>query len=347
MNKILVTGGTGFIGAALVNRLVKEGYHVRSFDNNSRGHSDRLKGSPKLETVQGDIRDLKSVIAAAEGCDSVIHLAYVNGTQYFYSKPDLVLDVAVKGMVNILEASKLASIKNFILASSSEVYQSAEIIPTPESVALVVPDVKNPRYSYGGGKILCELMALHQAANFIPRVFIFRPHNVYGPQMGFEHVIPQFVEKGFRLLKGKSGQLSAGDALASDNMPRRGFASDSGEELVPFPIQGSGLQTRSFIYIDDFVDGILLLCAKGQHSEIYHIGTREEVSMRSLAERVAAELSLPIQIISEPEAKGGTMRRLPDISKMESLGFKPQISLESGLKTTVAWYANYWRSHDK
>ena len=138
---------------------------------------------------------LSAVKDAIRGADCVCHLAYINGTEFFYSKPDLVLEVAVKGMVNVLDACVEHGVREFILASSSEVYQTPPLIPTPETVPLSVPDVLNPRYSYGGGKIISELLLINYGRKFFDRAMIFRPHNVYGPDMGTEHVIPQFITR--------------------------------------------------------------------------------------------------------------------------------------------------------
>ncbi len=125
--------------------------------------------------------------------DEVHHLAFVNGTEFFYSAPELVLDVGVKGMINVIDACRAEGVGKLILASSSEVYQTPPHVPTDETAPLVVPDPTNPRYSYGGGKIISELMAINYGRKFFERVLIFRPHNVYGPDMGWEHVVPQFA----------------------------------------------------------------------------------------------------------------------------------------------------------
>ena len=130
---------------------------------------------------------------AVRGVDEVHHLAFVNGTEFFYSAPELVLDVGVKGMINVIDACRATASRNLVLASSSEVYQTPPQVPTDESAPLLVPDPPNPRYSYGGGKIISELMAINYGRKLFDRVLIFRPHNVYGPDMGFEHVIPQFA----------------------------------------------------------------------------------------------------------------------------------------------------------
>src|SRR5205823_3221688 len=121
--------------------------------------------------------------------------AYVNGTEFFYSKPHLVLEVAVKGMMNVVDACLQIGVRDLVLASSSEVYQTAPVVPTDESAPLSVPDPLNPRYSYGGGKIIAELLAINYGRTHFDRVSIFRPHNCYGPDMGREHVIPQLASR--------------------------------------------------------------------------------------------------------------------------------------------------------
>ena len=145
--------------------------------------------------MSGDIRDAVSVKDAISGVDVVCHLAYINGTAFFYSKPELVLDVAIRDMLNMIDGCRAHGVRELIYASSSEVYQTPLIVPTDEKVALSVPDPLNPRYSYGGGKILGDLMAINYGRTGFDRVVIFRPHNVYGPQMGYEHVLQQFITR--------------------------------------------------------------------------------------------------------------------------------------------------------
>ena len=112
MSSILVTGGSGFIGSALVKALVKDGHAVRVLDDNSRGAPRRLKVVEKdIEFVAGDIRDPQAVLNATRGMDEVHHLAFVNGTEFFYSAPELVLEVGVKGMINVVDACKAANVR--------------------------------------------------------------------------------------------------------------------------------------------------------------------------------------------------------------------------------------------
>ena len=315
MSRILVTGGSGFIGSGLVKALVKRGHRVRVLDDNSRGKASRLADvADDIEFIAGDIRDSGAVARATQSIDEVHHLAYVNGTQFFYNQPDLVLDVGVRGMVNVIDACRKHDIGTLVPASSSEVYQTPPQIPTDESAPLTIPDPLNPRYSYGGGKLISELMAINFGRKYFDRVLIFRPHNVYGPDMGWEHVIPQL-------------------ALRLDAAARSHPAG-----TLKFQIQGTGKETRSFCFIDDLVAGVMLMLEKGEHLGIYHVGTAEEISIADLARRIAGVRGRDIELISGKSMPGGAARRCPDISKLARLGYKPRVLLGEGLKPTLDWY---------
>lgn len=315
MRSILVTGGTGFVGATLVRRLVEDGHRVRVLDNLWRGSMARLADvAEDIEFIESDIRDADAVVRAATGVEVVFHLAFINGTEFFYSDPDLVLDVGVRGMVNVMDACRKGGVGELILASSSEVYQTPVRVPTDETAPLVVPDIMNPRYSYGGGKIISELMAINYGRKDFDRVLIFRPHNAYGPDMGWEHVLPQFMLRMKKL-------CAAGP-----------------DDPVGFPIQGSGEETRAFVYVDDLVDGVMLMWEKGAHQNVYHIGTQEEVSIADVARQVGAYYGRSVKIIPGPPVEGGTARRCPDISKMAALGYAPKVALADGLPILARWY---------
>ena len=148
----------------------------------------------------------------------------------------------------------------------------------------------------------------------LERVLIFRPHNVYGPDMGLEHVIPQFCRR-----------LHAAVRAQPDGR-------------VPFEIQGDGTQTRSFCYVDDLVDGVMVMRERGEHLGIYHIGTTEEITISELAQRVAGHVGREIRLIHGPAPAGGTQRRCPDIAKLGKLGYAPRVPLAKGLPPTVDWY---------
>jgi nucleoside-diphosphate-sugar epimerase len=162
-------------------------------------------------------------------------------------------------------------------------------------------------------------MAINFGRKYFERVLIFRPHNVYGPDMGWEHVIPQL-------------------ALRLDAAAKKQPAG-----TIRFEIQGSGQETRSFCFIDDLVAGVLVMREKGEHLGIYHVGTMEEVTIADLARRVAGAAGREIELVPGEAAAGGTPRRCPDISKLARLGYKPRVPLDEGLKPTLDWY---WRNAD-
>lgn len=310
--RVVVTGGSGFIGAHLVKRLVHDGWDVVVVDNLLRGDARRLtEVADHLALFDCDVRDEESLTRAFAGAEVVMHLAAVNGTENFYKHPELVLDVGLRGALAVVNAGRAAGVPDLIVASSAEVYQTPSIVPTPETVALTLPDSLNPRFSYGGSKIASELIAFNYAQDHYRKVQVFRPHNVYGPDMGWKHVIPQFIER----------------ALA-------GVAS-----TVPFEIQGTGEETRAFCFVDDIVDGILLMYRNGGHRQVYHIGNDEEVTILALAHRVAELLKKTFDIGFTEASVGGTPRRCPDITKMRRLGYQPKILLDEGLQRTIAWYS--------
>jgi len=303
MKKILVTGGTGFIGAAISNYFSKKGYRVTILDNNSRGKLKRIKKNKKIKFIYGDITKYDDVFKALKGQDCIFHLAAINGTKFFYEKPDKVLDVSCKGVINVIDGAKKLKIKNIFLASSSEVYHLPNKIPTDESEPIKIPNILNPRFSYAGGKILTELMGINNA-KFFNKMIIFRPHNVYGNDMGNEHVIPEMIRKV------KNAKKS-------------------------IKMKGSGLQTRSFIYIDGFVEAFYLIFKKGKHLNIYNIGTQEKIRIIDLAKVIIKIFKKKIIIKKEQIAKGGTQHRTPNISKIKKLGFKNEFNIIQGLKKII------------
>lgn len=304
---ILITGGSGFIGSAIAKYLVQEKHKVIVYDNNSRGKISRLSEvKNKIKFIKGDIRNKKKLLSIRGKIDTVIHLAYVNGTKFFYKKSYEILDIAVNGLVNILEFCKVKKVKNFYLASSSEVYQNPNKIPTDEAEMLKIPNIYNPRYSYGGGKIISELYGIHFAKKYLKKFIIFRPHNVYGKDMGNEHVIPEFINR-FKKLKNNNN----------------------------FLIYGTGNEIRSFIHIDDFISGFDKIFRKGKNREIYNIGTAQKIKIRDLAKLMSNILGKKISLKKTKILKGSPSVRCPNINKIKKLGFKQNISLKDGLKKII------------
>ena len=312
LRKILVTGGAGFIGAALTRHLVGAGHHVRVLDDMSRGTLRRLAGVRAL-VVQGDVRDEASVLEAADGCDAIVHLAAVQGTANFYAMPRAVLDVALRGTLNVVAACEKHHIADLLLVSSSEAYQVPPVLPAPEDVPLTVPDVLNPRYSYGGGKIASELLAAAAAREGITgRLLIARPHNVYGPDMGGGHIIDDFACRMRDL-----------DAARPPG-------------VIRFPVQGTGTETRSYCHVADCVRQLALLLERGDG--IYNIGSDEERTTADVAEAIAACFGRRIEVVPGDLPAGSVTRRVPDLAKIRALGYEQQVSFADGIAQTVAWY---------
>lgn len=310
--KCAVTGGAGFIGAYLVKELVARGWDVVVIDNLVRGADSRfasVAGQVRLETC--DIRDEDAVTKAVDGREVIFHLAAINGTENFYKQPELVLDVGLRGALSVVNACRRADVPDLVVASSAEVYQTPAVVPTPENIALMLPDSINPRYSYGGSKIVSELIAFNYGLDHFRQMQVFRPHNVYGPDMGWKHVAPQFILRALEL-----AEKGAND----------------------FHIQGNGTETRAFAYVDDVVDGIITMYENGGHREVYHIGNDQEVSVRDLAAEVGRAVGHDLTIVPGPIQEGGTPRRCPDISKMRAIGYDPKIDLTTGIARTAQWY---------
>jgi UDP-glucose 4-epimerase len=314
MTTVAVTGSGGFIGAYLVRYLVQQGYHVRCVDNFLRGRPERLKDVVGIETFNADVRSKEAMLEIFRGCEVVFHLAAVNGTENFYNHPDLVLDVGVRGAIAVCEASIAAGVPDLVVASSAEVYQTPSVVPTDENVPLVMPNSLNPRYSYGGSKLISELITFNYCRNKLRKIQVFRPHNVYGPDMGWKHVIPQLV-----------GKLQH---AAVDAKPK-------------ITLQGDGSETRAFCHVDDIVRGIVTMWREGETMNVYHIGTMEEVSIRDLTHMICDAYGVEAEIVSGPAMEGGTPRRCPDIGKMMKLGYQPQVGLKQGLQWAVDWYKGH------
>jgi nucleoside-diphosphate-sugar epimerase len=157
-------------------------------------------------------------------------------------------------------------------------------------------------------------MTINYGRFHFDRACIFRPHNCYGPDMGEEHVIPQLTRQ-------------LGERMR-----------DTSEGPLVLPIQGTGNETRAFVFIDDLVEGVLQIIEHGAHLEIYHVGTDEEVSINQLIGLMGRCVGREVRIQSGPLRAGGTPRRCPDIRKLKTLGYAPRVSLETGLKKTVSWY---------
>ena len=315
---ILVTGGTGFLGRAIVNRLATN-HNVIIFDNDSRGSITKINNNKNINYICGDIRVFNDLLKLKKyKISEIYHLAYINGTETFYKKPMEILDVAILGILNVLKLAEVFKIKKILLASSSEVYQTPTSIPTDVDERLIVPDIQNPRYSYGLGKIFAEFYSYHFSKKKNLSIKIFIPHNMFGPDMGNEHVIPQLLKRIFQ-------------------------KKNNNKKLIKLKIQGSGNETRSFCFIDDAVNQILAINKYGKRNQIYNVGQNREMTIKKLIEFIGKIINKKIILRPSKVTLGSTKRRCPKMTKTFRL-IKNKNNFDIGLKKTVEWYAKEYTS---
>lgn len=323
--KILITGGAGFIGYHLAKRLAARGHSITLADNFFRGRRDAdfeaLIKKPNIKFVEGDLTKPEAWDTLGSGYDEVYHLVGINGTKLFYSIPHEVLRIGVSTTMNALEWFRTKNKKpnaKILYTSSNEAYASALEafgklpLPTPEIVPLVISDTYNPRWSYGGQKLIGELFFIHYAKAYNFRMAIVRPHNFYGPRAGYDHVIPEIIER-----------VSA--------------------KTEPFTIFGAD-DTRSFCYIDDAVEAIhKVMESKKTDGGTYHIGTKEETQIKHLVEQIFALMGWkPKKIVTKNSLKGSVKRRLAAVAKIKKdTGWQAKTPLKKGLQKTIEWYLKY------
>lgn len=306
--KILITGGAGFIGSYLSNKLSNYN-EIHVVDNSIRGDYSRLNDGIKIFNI--DLTKMNQLKKLDNNYDFIFHLAAINGTDNFYNNHHKVFEVGVKSILNIYDHFKNQKSK-IITASSAEVYQTPDIIPTDEKIQCIIPDITNHRYSYGGSKIFSELLVFNYGIDYFKSSIIFRPHNIYGPNMGYKHVIPQLIEKIKRAVSEKNRSI----------------------QLI-----GDGSETRAFCYIDDLINGLEILIKDGVDKNVYHIGNDYEISIYDLLKKIIKIMGVNIDIVKgENTHEGGTNKRCPDISKIKKLGYNPKIDLDQGLNLTIKWY---------
>ena len=320
MTKVLITGGAGFIGYHLSKFLCNKGCQVTICDNLFRGKMDddfkRLIEQKNVTYINCDLTDFNEFDKMDKDYDNVYHLAAINGTKFFYEIPHKVLRVNVLSVINVLDWFITTKCKKILFPSSSETYAGTMTIskipiPTPEEVALTIEDVNNERRSYAGSKIAGELFFINYAKKYKFEMSIVRYHNIYGPRMGHEHVIPQFIH---RILN----------------------------EEKPFKIFG-GKETRAFCYVDDAIKATeLVMQSNKTNMEIINIGNdKEEIKIIDLAKKLFMISGYKSKIVAEEAPKGTVIRRCPNIKKLKKLtNFSPQFNLDNGLKKTYEWYKN-------
>ncbi len=315
--RILITGGAGVIGYHLCKKLAEEGNKVVIIDDFSRGVIDSflkdLEKNNDVELRTENLLDRSAISEIEDDYDLIFHLAAIIGVQNVLNHSYDVLSNNVLLTMNAIDiARKQSHLKRLLFASTSEVYAGTLSyyglqFPTKEETPLTVSDLLHPRTSYMLSKIYGEAL-LRQSD--IPYT-IFRPHNFYGPRMGMSHVIPELLRKAYN--NERKGKL---EVYSADHK-------------------------RTFCYIDDAVEMITRLAVlDGANREVFNIGNEvPEVTMREVARIVNELTGNKLELIELPPSPGSPERRCPSMAKTTKyLGYKPQVSLEEGIRKTFDWY---------
>jgi UDP-glucuronate decarboxylase len=322
--RILITGGAGFIGYHLVRRLAEdEENEITLADDFSRGRLDdelrAVAAQPQVRLVTADLTDPESLRRLDGGYDDVYHLAAVIGVKNVLERPQEVVRVNALATVHLLDWFVAGGGKKLLFSSTSEAYAWTQQfhplrVPTPEDVPLSLTDLSDPRSSYAASKIFGELAVTQYCGASGNPFAIVRYHNVYGPRMGNEHVIPELFQR----------------ALAGQ------------DPLVVY----SADHRRAFCYVSDAVEATTAAMRLAEVSgHTINIGNdREEVEIGELARLVLERGGLEREIAPKTAANDPIQRRCPDLSRARDLlGYEPRVSLEEGLDLTLAWYAERCR----
>ncbi len=315
--RALVTGGAGFIGSNLVDKLLLRGDEVCVLDHLSTGRIDNIRhhlGNPHFRFINDTILNAHVIDRLVEECDVVFHLAAAVGVRYIVDDPLRAINTNVAGTEAVLRAA-FRTWRKVIITSSSEVYGKSSKTPLSEGDDRVLGSTAVTRWSYSSSKAIDEHFAYAYAAQGLP-VVILRFFNAYGPRIhenGYGTVVARFIKQ----------------ALSGD----------------PLTVHGDGRQTRCFCHVEDTVRGIMLAAqTKEAEGQVFNIGNDAELSILDLALLVKRLTGSPSEISFVPyhDYYGlrfeDTLRRVPDLSKADLiLGFRPEVQLEDGLQRTIAW----------
>jgi nucleoside-diphosphate-sugar epimerase len=311
--RILLTGGAGFIGSHLVERLAPDNDIVvlDTFRRNALGPAG-LDQHPRVKVIKGDVLDAGLVKDAMAGCDAAIHLASIAGVDTVLGNPVLTMRVSLIGTMNVLEAALAAgSVKRVIDFSTSEVFGRYAYNVT-EWDATTLGAVGEARWTYAVAKLATEHLAMNYWKQYqLPTVSI-RPFNIYGPRQVGEGAVHHFIVRAL------SGQ--------------------------PLTVHNDGSQIRAWCYVDDIVDGIMLALVRDEAvGHAFNIGNpRSTLTIHALAKEIVRLASSASHIEHVPWNHADVELRIPNIDKAkELLHFAPKIDLEEGLLRTIYWYRRH------
>ncbi|MGD0644417.1 MAG: SDR family NAD(P)-dependent oxidoreductase [Candidatus Bathyarchaeia archaeon] len=299
--RVLVTGGAGFIGSHLVDRLVNVGYEVRVVDDLSAGRLDNIAvplSGGGVDFVRGDVRDVSLVSKCVEGVDVVVHLAALTSVPFSVLHPDLVFDVNLVGTLNLLRACADVGVGRFVFVSSCAVCGDPEFLPVREEHRT------DPISPYAESKLLGERYCLGFGERRLLGSVVLRFFNVYGPRQGmndYSGVITRFINRV-----------------------------KQGEPLV---VYGDGSQTRDFVSVYDVVDAVLASMRSSEaEGQVFNVGSGKPTSINELAKTILALAGVDLMIRYEKPRAGDIKDSYADISKAKKLlGYAPHVCLRDGL----------------
>jgi nucleoside-diphosphate-sugar epimerase len=324
MKSVLILGGGGFIGINIARRLMDDGgYELTLADLDFKDRLEEQFPDPRerdrIKTIKGDFSFPEAYAGLAEGYDQIYMMAAVVGVNNTLREPHEVIRINTALVHYLLQWLRTHRAGRLLFASSSENYAGTTDafdypVPTDERVPLCIQDIKHPRFTYAVTKILGESAFLNCAAEYGFECSIVRYQNIFGPNMGFKHVIPHLTQRFY-----------------------------SAQADQAFKIYGHD-QTRAFCYVTDAVDGtVRAMNSDNARGEIYHIGNTEEITLETLTRTVGEYMGYRGTYEHAETYPGSVRRRCPDITKSRlELGYEPIVDWREGLRKTVEWYVNFY-----
>jgi len=310
-SSILVTGGAGFIGSHIAEKLVEIGAKVKILDNFSFGKRENIESfQDKVEIIEGDITDLSLLLKIMEGVDFVSHQAALRSAPKSVDLPQLYTRVNVEGTLNVLIAAREKGVKRVVYASSSSVYGDNLILPQKES------HYPSPLTPYAVSKLSGEFYCSLFTKTYGLSTVSLRYFNVFGPRQSLESqyavVIPKFIH-----------------CILHDEPP---------------PIHGTGKQSRDFTYIDNVVHANLLALVKeGIDGEVFNTGEGKTVSILELVDELSQIVGKKITPVFTPPRPGDPPHTKADLEKAKTLlGYRPIVEFKEGLRKTFSWFKKVW-----
>jgi GDP-L-fucose synthase len=317
--KVLVTGGTGFIGSHVVEKLLEKGAIVSVLDS-LRDKKIKNIGylKDKITFIKGDCTNPIDAHKACKNQDVVMNLAaHVGGIEFNRGHQATMLRDNLLIATVMIEAARKASVERFLVVSSACIYPRDAFIPTPETEGFKnEPEPTNG--GYGWAKRMAEKLGQYYAEEFAMKISIVRPYNCYGPRDHFDpkvsHVIPALIK---RVLDGEN----------------------------PLIVWGSGKQTRAFLYVEDMAEGMIAAIEKYPVADPINLGTDEEVSVKELIKKIIDIGNVKTKVVYDKTKPDGSPRRNSNNTKAQkTIGFTPKITLDEGLKKTIDWYVSQKKS---